>query len=133
MFRKFKLLAIFRHTALIMITMMVFLGMVPRLDAAFIPSSGSSGGEIYSNDLNTVGQFLEQKAVKNRLESLGYSSEEIQDRLSKLSDEEIHQLASNIDTLTTGGDGIGAVIGILVIILLIIVILKIMDKQIIVR
>jgi hypothetical protein len=116
-----------------MITVMAILAMTPRLDAAFIPSAGSTGGDIYASDMNAVRQFLEQKAVKNRLEALGYSSEEIQDRLSILSDHEIHQLAANIDTLTTGGDGLGLVIGILVVILLVIVILKITDKRIIIR
>jgi Holliday junction resolvasome RuvABC DNA-binding subunit len=63
--------------------------------------SNSMDNEYQANDLETIRQFLEVKAVKNRLESLGYSSEEIQARLSSLSNEEIHQLAGNINTLTT--------------------------------
>ncbi len=133
MIGNFKFPSLFKHTALVMVAVMMILGMVPRVDAAFIPSSTSSDREISAKDMETVRQFLEQKAVKNRLEALGYSSEEIQVRLSSLSDGEIHQLAKNINTLTTGGNGTGLVIGLLVIIVLILVIMKLLDKQIIIR
>ncbi len=133
MIRRFKLLVLFRNTALVMVFLMALLGSIPRLDAAFIPSTESPEINIQGKDLETVRQFIEQKAVKSRLEALGYSSEQIQSRLSGLSDQQVHQLASNIDSLATGGNGIGAVIGLLVIILLVIVILKLLDKQIIVR
>ena len=133
MIGNFKFPALFKHTALVMVAVMTILGMVPRVDAAFIPSSTSLDREISAKDMETVRQFLEQKAVKNRLEALGYSSEEIQVRLSSLSDEEIHQLAGNINTLTTGGNGTGLVIGLLVIIVLILVIMKLLNKQVIIR
>ena len=133
MIGNFKFPALFKHTALVMVAVMTILGMVPRVDAAFIPSSTSLDREISAKDMETVRQFLEQKAVKNRLEALGYSSEEIQVRLSSLSDEEIHQLAGNINTLTTGGSGTGFVIGLLVIIVLILVIMKLLNKQVVIR
>jgi phage regulator Rha-like protein len=133
MIGNFKYLAFFKQTALVMIVVMTILGMVPRVDAAFVHSFESMDHKIQTNDLETVRQFLETKAVKNRLEALGYSPEEIQDRLSSLSEEEIHQLAGNINTLTTGGNGLGVVIAILVIVLLVILILKLTHKQIIIR
>ncbi len=133
MIRNFKYLAFFKQTALVMIVVMGILGMVPRVDAAFVHSFESTDHKFQTNDLETVRHFLETKAVKNRLETLGYSPEEIQARLSSLSDEEIHQLAGNINTLTTGGDGVGVVIGILVIVMLVILIIKLLDRQIIIR
>lgn len=133
MIRNFKYLVFFKQTALVMIVVMAILGMVPRVDASFINSSESMDHHFQGKDLETIRQFLEVKAVKNRLEALGYSPEEIQVRLSSLSNEEIHQLAGNINTLTTGGDGLGVVIGILVIVLLVILILKLTHKQIIIR
>ena len=119
MIRNFKYLAIFKHTALVMVVLMGILAMVPRVDAAFIHSFESMDQQFQSGDLETIRQFLETKAVQNRLEALGYSPEEVQARLSSLSDEEIHQLAGQINTLTTGGDGLGVVIAILVIVLLV--------------
>lgn len=133
MIGNFRFPALFKYTALLMVAVMMILGMVPRVDAAFIPSSTSLDREINAKDMETVRQFLEQKAVGNRLEALGYSSEEIQVRLSSLSHEEIHQLAGNINTLTAGGNGTGLVIGLLVIIVLILVIMKLLNKQIIIR
>jgi hypothetical protein len=133
MIRNFKYLALFKQTALVMIVVMAILGMVPRVDAAFLHSFESMNNEYQANDLETLRQFLEVKAVKNRLEALGYSSEEIQARLSSLSDEEIHQLAGDINTLTTGGDAVGVIIGVLMIVLLVILILRLLDRRIIIR
>jgi hypothetical protein len=133
MIRNFKYLAFFKQTALVMIVVMTILGIVPRVDAAFIHSFESMNHEYQAKDLETIRQFLEVKAVKNRLESLGYSTEEIQARLSNLSNEEIHQLAGNINTLTPGGDAAGVIISILVIVLLVLLILRLMDRRVIVR
>jgi hypothetical protein len=133
MIRNFKYLALFKQTALVMIVIMTILSMVPRVDAAFIHSFEFMNNEYQADDLETIRQFLEVKAVKNRLESLGYSSEEIQARLSSLSNEEIHQLAGDINTLTTGGDTVGVIIGVLMIVLLVILILRLLDRRIIIR
>lgn len=121
---------IIRHTAAILIVTMIFIGMVPKIDAAFIPSGSQ---DIKSEDLVTIQKALEIKQVRSRLEALGYTPEEINTRLSQLSAEEIQSLATRIDSLTTGGDGLGILISILVIVLLVVVILKIMDKEIIIR
>lgn len=133
MIGNFKYMVFFKRTALIMTVVMAMVAMVPRVDAAFIHSFESTDNLLSSKDMETVRQFLEEKAVKNRLEMLGYSPEEIQTRLSSLSHEEIHQLANNINMLTTGGDGVGLVIGILVIIILVILIIKLLDKRIIIK
>lgn len=133
MIRNVKYLPLFKQTAIVMIVVMGILGMVPRVDAAFIHSFESMGHNYQEKDLETVRQFLELRAVKNRLEALGYCPEEIEKRLSGLSSEEIHQLAANINTLTTGGDGTGVVIGILLIVLLVLLILKLSDRRVIIR
>ena len=57
-------------------------------------------------------------------------ADEIKQRLDQLSDEDIHQVASRIDQLTAGGNGLGVIIAVLVIILLVVLILKLMDKRI---
>jgi hypothetical protein len=71
--------------------------------------------------------------VAKRLETLGLSTEEITQRLDKLSDEELHWFASQVESLYPGGNGLGLIIAILVIILLVIVILKVTDKKIIIE
>lgn len=78
-------------------------------------------------------QALEHQLVSQRLADYGFSKEEVQLKVQSMSDAQLHQLASVSDSLAEGADGLGVVVTILVIILLIIVILKISDRQIIVK
>jgi hypothetical protein len=67
------------------------------------------------NDLTTVQTFLERKEVKRHLEKLGLSEDEVQSRLSNLSDNDLHQVASQIQSENPAGDGGGVIVTILVI------------------
>ena len=58
--------------------------------------------------------------VSERLRQLGFTQEEIQARLGQLSDQQIHQLALNLDEVKVGGDGLGVVIAVLVIAILVV-------------
>ncbi len=82
--------------------------------------------------IETIRQALETEIVSQRLADYGLSGEEIEAKLHTLSDEQLHQLASLSEDLAAGGV-LGAVIAVLVIVLLVIVILKISDRQIVVR
>jgi hypothetical protein len=53
-------------------------------------------------------------------------------KLPSLSDEQLHQLAGLSDSLAEGGI-LGVVIAVLLIVLLVVVILKISDRQVIIR
>ena len=57
-----------------------------------------------ANDLIEIQRHLEAKLVGQRLEELGLSSAEVQQRLSALSDAQLHQFARNLDGLQVGGD-----------------------------
>jgi DNA-binding transcriptional MerR regulator len=80
-----------------------------------------------NQDIQTIQKALENKIVKQRLQDLGFSEEEIQERLNQLSDEEVHNLAMQIDSLSQGGI-LGVVIAVLIIVVLVLVIMKLMDK-----
>jgi len=121
-----------RGIALFTVLTFSLLCMVPKVNAAFIPSN-SQKADISSKDLAQIQKFLENKKVQKRLQALGYTSEEIKSRLSKLSDAEIHQLANQMNALAIGGDGVGFVIGLLIVVLLVLLILKIYDKEVVVR
>jgi hypothetical protein len=82
--------------------------------------------------IETIRQALEQEVVAQRLADYGFTPEEVAVRLPSLSDEQLHQLASLSDTLGEGGV-LGFVIAVLVIVLLVIVILKVSNKQVIVK
>lgn len=57
-----------------------------------------------TKNLETIDKALNQKAIQDRLKDLGYTPEEIQNRLDRLSPEEAQQLAERIESVETGGD-----------------------------
>ena len=76
-------------------------------------------------DIQTVQKTLESKVLRQRLHEMGLSDEEIQTRLSKLSDQQVHQLASRIHALNPGGDfTLFGVLIFVVVVLLIIYLVK---------
>ena len=84
-------------------------------------------------DIEKIQNVLETKAVRERLKQFGLSHEEIAERLSQLSDEQIHQIALQLDDLRVGQDsGLGVIIAVLVIVILVIVILQLTGHKIIV-
>src|SRR5512135_1452484 len=114
---------------------MFVIGITPRVYAGFAPSEvlGLSPAE-RAADLQKVRQFLEMKMVGERLKELGYTPEEIQSRLSQLTDEQIHQLSLKLDDLNVAGDGaLGVIIALLIIVILVIVIIQLMGHKIVVK
>ena len=119
--------ALAKRTSILLIFVFSLISLVPRVEAAFIPSSDSRSGLMRNQDIQTIQKALENKIVKQRLQDLGFSEEEIQERLNQLSDEEVHSLAMQIDSLSQGGI-LGLVIAVLIIVVLVLVIMKLMDK-----
>ncbi len=76
------------------------------------PSKATSLGEIQT--------ALETKLVSSRLAALGFTAEEINSRLDRLSQGQLHALSQDIDQIRSGGN---AVIGALLIVFLVIVLL----------
>jgi hypothetical protein len=89
------------------------------------PAVSSSGDSLLiatrGADLQRVQTVLESKMIQQRLEELGLTPEEINARLSQLSDAQLHQLATQLDSLMPGGDGgLGIIIALLVIAVLVV-------------
>ena len=83
-------------------------------------------------DMAKAQRVLESALVGKRLAKAGLTPEEVQSRLNALSDVELHQFASQLDTLYPGG-GSGVIVSILVIVVLVLVILKLTDHKIIIK
>ena len=117
-----------------MVFIMIVLGVTPKVEAGFIPSKVIQMNETERDtDILQIKKILETKAVSVRLEQLGFTSEEIQERLSKLSDQQIHQIALQLDQLKVGqGDAFGIIIAVLVIAILVVVLLKLTGHDIII-
>jgi hypothetical protein len=115
---------------------MFVIGVTPRVYAGFSPSEivGHLPGLDRNADLEKIKSILEMKMVRERLQELGFTAGEIQNRLSQLSDSQIHQLALNLDEVKAGGDsGLGIIIAILVIVILVIVIIQLTGHKIIIK
>lgn len=69
-------------------------------------------------DMKAVQTALESKIVRERLKTLGLSDKEIESRLGRLSDQQLHKLSKDIKSVSPGG----AVTGILELIILVVII-----------
>lgn len=102
--------------------------------AALVESRFADGGELSSRSgqIETVRQALQTEVVAQKLADYGLSQAEVQAKLATLSDEQLDQLASLSEEIVAG-DALGAVIAVLVIVLLVVLILKLSDRQVIIR
>jgi hypothetical protein len=110
-----------------LILAMLVLGCLPYdAMAVMIPSdlenAGVSIGMDRDADIQKIQMVLESKLVMQRLSDLGLSVEEVQQSMAKLTTQELHNVASNLDGLQAGGD-LGLVIGILVVVVLVLLII----------
>jgi hypothetical protein len=112
---------------------MFIIGIAPRVDAGFAPSDVIALSQVdRAADINKIQKVLETKMVRQRLEKLGYAQEEINSRLAQLSDQQIHNLALQIDDIKVGGDGLGIVIALLVIAILVVLLIQLTGHRVMV-
>jgi hypothetical protein len=117
-----------------MVTVMFLFGMIPKVDAGFSPSEAIGQSQMNKSiEVDKIRKFIEMKMVRERLNALGFSPEEIQTRLSQLTDEQIHQVALRIDEMKVGGDGGEVVIIVLLILILVVLIMYVTGHRIIVQ
>jgi len=123
-----------KYIAIYLAFAMFILGIVPRVDAGFVTSDIISHPQIdRTADLQRIQKALETKMVRERLENLGFTGDEIQKRISQLSDAQIHSLALNLDQLKVGSDGLGVVVALLVIAFLVVVLIYLTKHRVIVK
>jgi hypothetical protein len=117
-----------------LILAMFMIGVTPRAFAGMSPSEliGLHPGD-RTADLHKIQKFLELKMIRERLQALGFMPEEIQSRLSRLDDAQIHEIALQFDDLKVGGDGGEAVLIILLIAILVVVVIYAMGHRIVVK
>ncbi len=91
--------------------MLIFLSTVAGpAEAMFVPSASQQPiaahdfSDSRAADMNKIQTALESKIIQQKLKDYGLSSEETMVRLNKLSNEQIHQLATHTDALQPGGD-----------------------------
>jgi hypothetical protein len=123
-----------KYIASYLVFAMFILGIVPRVDAGFVPSEIITHSQIdRTADLQKIQKVIETKMVRERLENLGFTEDEIQKRLSQLSDAQIHNLALNLDQLKVGGDGLGILVALLVIAMLVVALVYLTKHRVIIK
>ena len=127
----------FRIIGIYLAFAMFVLGSVPTdLFAAMTPSAVVTldGGIDRDADMYRIQKVLETRLVSERMAELGLTPDEISQRMSKLDDNTVHELAVEIDDLQKGADGfLGVVISLLVIAILVILLLKLTDHRIVIE
>lgn len=122
-------------TALLVILTMSALDVLPAA-AGLAPSSRSGTTTVDSvrdADMLIAQRTLEHKVVAQKLRDYGVTPADAQRRLANMSDQDLHQLASASKGLPSGGDATGGIIGVLVVVILVIVVLKLMNREVVVR
>jgi hypothetical protein len=125
---------IMRYISWYLVVAMFIIGITPKADAGLSPSEIITLQQVdRTADLQKIQKVIEVKAVNERLRQLGLTPDEIQKRLTQLSDQQLHQAALQLDNITVGqGDALGFIIAILVIVILVIVILKLTGHRVMV-
>jgi len=118
-----------RIVACYLVVAVFTIGFVQKVYAGFSPSEVLNASTYdRAEDLQKIQKVLELKMVSEKLKELGFTEEEIQGRLDQLSDVQLHQVALNLEELKVGGDGIGIVIGLLVIAILVVLLIYLLKR-----
>jgi hypothetical protein len=121
----FKLLALYLVFATLLLTL-------PSQGwAMFIPSGQATS--LRQTDMIAIQKALESTVVKERLMDFGLSPEEAMARTNRLSDDQVHQFAANLDSLQAGADGVDALIFLLLVAIVVVVVLEATGHRVILR
>ena len=77
-------------------------------------ASGKSASR--TEDLKTIQATLESKVIRQRLGEFKLTPEQVNQRMSQLTDAQVHQVATQIRTINPGGDGGLSIIVVLLVI-----------------
>jgi hypothetical protein len=121
----FKMLSLYLVCAMFLLTLPV------QGWAMFIPADQASPAR--QADLGAIQKTLESSVVQQRLMDYGLSSEEALARINRLSDEQTHKLAANLDSLQAGADGVDTLVFLLVVVILVVVVLELTGHHVILR
>ncbi len=110
-----------------LVASMIVVGALPA-NAGFVGSKAVTSPESDRGaDLAQMRSVLELKVVRQRLADLGYSARDVEERLSDMSDQQVHRFATDPNEARAGQGPTGLIIGVLVVILLVVVILSVID------
>jgi hypothetical protein len=122
-----------KHVSWYLVIAMFIIGIAPRVDAGLAPSEIIALTQVdRTADLGKIQKVLETRAISERLAQFGLTQDEIQKRLTQLSDQQIHETALQLDDLKIGQDALGVIIALLLIAILVVLLLQLTGHKVIV-
>jgi hypothetical protein len=124
----------FRVVSWYLVAAMLVIGVTPRVYAGLAPSEAVSLS--YGDraaDLQKIQKILEMKMISQRLTEFGLTPEEIQTRMSRLNDQQIHQFALQLEQIKVAGDPLDLLIGLLVVAILVVILIYLLGHRVVVR
>jgi len=121
--------------AVMMAGWMGVLGSVRGVAEAGVIASSLSDAGSRVEDMAKVQAFLENKVVVQKLVDYGVSPAEAMAKVQTMSAQDLHRLAALTDRAAVGADGgvLWFLISLAILVILVIVIMKLMNKEIVVR
>jgi hypothetical protein len=113
-----------RLLAATLIVSITGMGLPLPVHAGMLPTQSALAGASAAHE--RLANLLERRDVRAQLEAYGVNPAEMSARVAALSDDEAAQLASRLDQLPAGGDGVGAVVGALLLVFIILLITDIL-------
>ncbi len=104
----------------------MFVSAAPSQDAAALPQTSFDRAA----DLAKVQAALESKVVRQKLMDYGLSPTETIARVNRLSDQQLHELATHTDSVQAGGDAAGLFLGLVLIAFLVVVLIYLLQGRI---
>ena len=122
---------LFKSIAVYLVAATFFMTFPAQGWAMFLPATGTAS--VRAAEMSNIQRTLESAMIKQRLADYGLSSEEVMARMNELSDQQVHQFASNLDSLQAGADGVDGLVFLLLVVLIVIVVLEVTGHRVIVR
>ena len=113
-----------RFLAATLIVSITGMGLPLPVQAGMLPTESALAGTSAARE--RIVSALERRDVRAQLEAYGVNPADVSARIATLSDDEAAQLAERLGTLPAGGDGVGAVVGALVLVFIILLITDIL-------
>ena len=130
-----KPLALYLIVALIAIS--TFSGPAEAMFVTAMPANHtenpSQTSENRAADLAKIQATLESRIVQQKLMDYGLSPADTLSRVNRLSDEQLHALATHTDSVQAGGDAADLLVGVIVVALLVVVLMFLLQHRIEVR
>jgi len=101
-------------------------------EAMFLPSAPQAAAPAFDRqaDAAVIQRTLELRTVQQRLMDYGLTAEETAARIDQLPDDQLHQLAANLNSVQAGGDIISLMAGLAIIGGLVVLIIFLLEGRI---